>query len=78
MKYVQFDGMNWPSLEGLEDMEWNLRYARLELTQMEAVALVSAYRNLVRASQKRRNYVCREVEKRSKFAQLERSKEPGG
>lgn len=76
MNYVQFDGMSWPSLEGLDDMEWNLRYARLEPTRMEVVALVSAYRALVRASQKHRNYVCREIEKRSKLSRLERAKEP--
>jgi hypothetical protein len=60
MKWVHFDGMAWPSLEGLDETEWQLRYG-IEPPRLDVASVVAAYKALVLSSQAKRNHICKQI-----------------
>lgn len=55
------DGAAWPRIgEGMEDLEWRLRYSEPSTPDiMAAAAVVNAYGTMVRLTQGKRNKVCK-------------------
>lgn len=64
MKVERFDGMAWPSLAGLDDTVRELRYGVESPSRLEIASVMAAYGALVRATQRQRNAVCKELVKR--------------
>ena len=62
MKRVHFDEMSWVGLDDLDEVEWQLRYG-IEPTRLDVAGLVAAYKDLILCSQKKRNYVCKQIVK---------------
>ncbi len=61
------EDMVWPSIkECITDIAWKLRWSPNSLTfqdKVVAASVISAYRDLVSTTQKKRNLVCREIQK---------------
>ena len=66
--WIRFDDMSWPSLVGLDDIEWNLRYG-IEVKPEEypallmAASVVSAYRSLLQSTKARREKMVSKIRK---------------
>lgn len=48
-------------LQGLDDLEWELRYGDPREVRFVAASVISDYRALIQMTQKRRNEVCEAI-----------------
>jgi len=58
--------MSFPSLERLDDFEWQLRYGDPECVAMAAASVVSAYGALIRKNRRERDAIVRCIRQASK------------
>lgn len=56
-------GSSFMGLKGLDDLEWQLRYADATEVRFVAASIVASYKALIQLPQKRRNEVCALIQK---------------
>lgn len=61
----RIDDMIWPNAGvDLDDLEWQLRYGAMPPTSVSTAGIISAYRELLTCTVKKREYIVGELKKR--------------